>query len=123
MSELKRGKLYITNEDILNYMGLSKDTYLDFEKTHDGLEINVIANGENEHDWLTENVRATRDLRRARMVLNKYVPSYGILYKFYEGNDLVSVYSGSEAEALKVFNEQQGEIALVKEEMLGYKSK
>lgn len=73
MTNLKRGTLYISYEDILNHMNLSKDTHLIIRGLYDGVEIDVTANGNNEHDWLVENTgeNNTWNLRRTQIQLIK----------------------------------------------------
>lgn len=55
MTKLQVGKLYISKEDILNYMNLTDDTHLEFEVKNGDIEINVYASSDNKHDWLREN--------------------------------------------------------------------
>lgn len=104
-------------------MELSKDTHLEFNSDDNGdLEIKVISSEANGHEWLTENFEGNwHNVRRFLMSLRRYIPLSGVKYKFYEKNNLVSVLEATESEAMNAFNEHIGEVALVKEELLGYK--
>lgn len=74
---LKMGKLIINYGDILRFMGLPSDTYIEAKHTEDGIEMIVVASGENEHDFLVsikdigENGGYNANIRRTRVKLGE----------------------------------------------------
>lgn len=130
MTNLKRGKLLIRTEDILNYMGLSSDTHIEAEQTAEGIEIKVIANSSNEKEWLLEHSETWYgwgNYRRFLVPLNKYVPinSDKPVFKFYSEDGRRGILeTDSPEEALKYFESistENGWATIVKEEVIGFK--
>lgn len=123
MKKLKYGRLLIERENILEYMGLSSDTHLEFKEDDNGdLEIKVVASEANEHEWLSKDFKGKwYSLRRFLMAFRKYVPHTGVVYKVYQNGELSGVIEGEESDAMKFFNESEGNVVLVKEELIGYK--
>lgn len=69
MTKLKRGTLYISKEDILSHMKLTEDTQLSIKDCGDGIQIDVVANGNNEHEWLIDNSGNEWNLPRVKIEL------------------------------------------------------
>lgn len=112
MTKLQKGSLYISKEDILNTLGLTEDTVITGVKdSGDGIEINVIANGENKQDWLVDNTDNNWNLRRKKLNVSD---SEGKVSGFVSGG----VFSGSieqltslDASEIILSNEQVKRIA------------
>lgn len=127
MGNLKRGKLLIRTKDLLGYMGLTNDTSLNVKMTTDGIEIDVIASSENNKEWLVDNKNELMVLRRSLVPLNKYVPvtSKSAEFKLYrEDGSSAIIEDCTQDAAVQTFNSlkaDDGWIALVKEEVIGYK--
>lgn len=123
MKKLKYGRLLIEKENILEYMGLSSDTHLEFKEDDNGdLEIKVIANESNKHEWLSEEFTGRwYSLRKFLITLRKYIPRTGVTYKVYQQGEFSGIIEGEESDVMKSFNEMDGNITLVKEELIGYK--
>lgn len=123
MKKLKYGRLLIERENILEYMRLSSDTHLEFKEDDNGdLEIKVVASEANEHEWLSKDFKGKwYSLRRFLMAFRKYVPRTGVVYKVYQNGEFSGVIEGEESDAMKFFNESEGNVVLVKEELIGYK--
>ena len=130
MNNLKRGKLLIRTEDILNYMGLTSDTHIEAEQTVEGIEIKVIANSNNDKEWLLEHKDEKwygwANYRRFLVPLNKYVPiqKETPVYRVYcEDGSRAIFESDNEEEVIKGFEEMKsskGWSALIKEEVISF---
>lgn len=68
MSKLQKGRLYISKEDIIEKLGLTGDTIINpAVNTNGDIEIDVIASGENKHDWLVDSTNSHWNMQRHRL--------------------------------------------------------
>ena len=116
---MKHGKFYIDKANLFNYLGLPEDSHVQVKDDGNGIELYVVSEGDN--GLLTDKTNEVQHLRKYRVGLGDNIPKSGVEYIIHNGfsyKGKLKDITDEEAIAHVKINQYEGDVALVKTELL-----